>query len=91
MEFKILNSYQILLGYVWEILVLFLFQKTDVQMNNCKIVLQKKSSVLIFDKSHQEFCCINNPGNHFLSASNNSFPYEGFKNIYGLLLQSLVF
>lgn len=51
-------------------------------LNNCKIVLQKKSSVLIFDKSHQELCCINNPGNHFLGGSNNSFPYKGFYRIY---------
>lgn len=30
MEFKIPNSYQILLGYVWGILVLFIFHKTNV-------------------------------------------------------------
>lgn len=37
--------------------------------------------MLIFDESLQEFCCINNPGNHFLSGSSNSFPYKGFKYI----------
>lgn len=53
-------------------------------------MLQKKSTVLIFDKSLQEFWCISNLGNHFLSDGDNSFFHiKAFKTYMIYLFRAL--